>query len=770
MAHELGNHKKLTETNSSSKNYQEITNNIVEFYIAINTIYHSNHSVNKKKIIWSDCYNIAEIYFIIIKLMLEMSVPVYSQATTSVVNVSINKKNNTDSKRDVEIIKSSHVNSSELIDDSGLVSKADATQNNVSEVQRPPQPIANPNDVLYSHIKNYQEKVQSKFIELNSNINSLYDRVRKLQMRNISSHVACEIKNTKVQCSDSEKSILKFNNFENIKTEKLERLFDLAAYLDDEATDEEFILESNACSSEKKGKRKLVSVPPSPEELYKWRCKQVKLGSQCSWLNLKIPLLDEKIDILNKNHIKLKQKRLSLNQNTGKNVSNDLFNYEGSRRTLPVSSHYKHSYVKKDTGSYSDTAVQCHNSENLVPCHLCESFLVQSQNKVNLNAVQLDHSYHSILSLPADICLSYKLEETMRMQKLNTKVKISKAIKKKKKFKLKNIPKLNVEVPVEKAKIQRRPALKLKNEPKIDSLVSDDSRKLTTTHELSRPNRIRQVRKISDCLNYDSSKPSTPTSECSPLSQSSMIIKQKKKPSLSVDYDINNIIIPYSIAASTRLERIQYKEIPTPGWRNINEFQEDDENNEDVELTDDELYEERHDRCEALEQKRYTNFVQVGRRNRSNRISEGFSEPPSPLHTVEDYFKSNLNTPVDSPCSGSTSLTRISQISNLTPVPESERDDSWKIRQFPLSDLECMQLDTSDCGKSWFRYPSLSDSFRFSPRCSPLSSRHTASPLNSPVNQNPDKNWTVKLISDAQKAVEYEEKVHKGIVLKLAKK
>ena len=90
------------------------------------------------------------------------------------------------------------------------------------------------------------------------------------------------------------------------------------------------------------------------------------------------------------------------------------------------------------------------------------------------------------------------------------------------------------------------------------------------------------MRKFSDCLAYDSSKPSTPTSECSPLSQSSSFNKQRKKPSLSVDYDINNIIIPYSIAASTRLERIQYKEIPTPGWRNINEFQEDDENNEDV--------------------------------------------------------------------------------------------------------------------------------------------------------------------------------------------
>ena len=29
-------------------------------------------------------------------------------------------------------------------------------------------------------------------------------------------------------------------------------------------------------------------------------------------------------------------------------------------------------------------------------------------------------------------------------------------------------------------------------------------------------------------------------------------------------YDINNIVIPYSMAASTRVEKLQYKEILTP--------------------------------------------------------------------------------------------------------------------------------------------------------------------------------------------------------------
>ncbi|XP_036333745.1 uncharacterized protein LOC118744675 isoform X1 [Rhagoletis pomonella] len=36
-------------------------------------------------------------------------------------------------------------------------------------------------------------------------------------------------------------------------------------------------------------------------------------------------------------------------------------------------------------------------------------------------------------------------------------------------------------------------------------------------------------------------------------------------------YDIDNIVIPYSVAASTRVEILQYKEIPTPKWRVIDE-------------------------------------------------------------------------------------------------------------------------------------------------------------------------------------------------------
>ena len=87
--------------------------------------------------------------------------------------------------------------------------------------------------------------------------------------------------------------------------------------------------------------------------------------------------------------------------------------------------------------------------------------------------------------------------------------------------------------------------------------------------------KLKKFRKLSESCD-SGSKPSTPTNElASPLSQSlpsgGLSGLKRKKGSASVDYDINNIVIPYSIAASTRVERIQYKEIPTPGWRAAND-------------------------------------------------------------------------------------------------------------------------------------------------------------------------------------------------------
>jgi len=47
-------------------------------------------------------------------------------------------------------------------------------------------------------------------------------------------------------------------------------------------------------------------------------------------------------------------------------------------------------------------------------------------------------------------------------------------------------------------------------------------------------------------------------------SASSSMLKEARKKRFENAYDINNIVIPYSMAASTRVEKLKYKEIQTP--------------------------------------------------------------------------------------------------------------------------------------------------------------------------------------------------------------
>lgn len=111
----------------------------------------------------------------------------------------------------------------------------------------------------------------------------------------------------------------------------------------------------------------------------------------------------------------------------------------------------------------------------------------------------------------------------------------------------------------------------------------------------------------------------------SPLLQMQSIsgYKQHNRNVRSDSYDIDNIVIPYSVAASTRVEKLQYKEILTPKWRiaetepiykletknngTVTDLVEDS----DVEdLTEEEVV-ARHDRCEQEEKKRFLSYLKL---------------------------------------------------------------------------------------------------------------------------------------------------------------
>ncbi|XP_059686290.1 KAT8 regulatory NSL complex subunit 1 isoform X1 [Gavia stellata] len=98
-------------------------------------------------------------------------------------------------------------------------------------------------------------------------------------------------------------------------------------------------------------------------------------------------------------------------------------------------------------------------------------------------------------------------------------------------------------------------------------------------------------------------------------------------------FDINNIVIPMSVAATTRVEKLQYKEILTPSWREVDIGAlkaNSDEDNEEIEDLSDSAFAARHGKCEEMERARWlwsTSMPPQRRGSRSYRSTDGRTTP-----------------------------------------------------------------------------------------------------------------------------------------------
>ncbi|XP_069778161.1 KAT8 regulatory NSL complex subunit 1-like isoform X2 [Narcine bancroftii] len=191
-------------------------------------------------------------------------------------------------------------------------------------------------------------------------------------------------------------------------------------------------------------------------------------------------------------------------------------------------------------------------------------------------------------------------------------------------------------------------------------------------------------------------------------------------------FDINNIVIPMSMAAAARVEKLQYKEILTPSWRvaDIEQSMQQDSNPEDDQYEDmsDEAFLNRHSKCEEMERSRWclwSSSSSARRGSRSSNKGDGRStpqpqqtnlQPSSPdsgYHLLNDYSQVGSFTGPVSPeaCSSLSSFsskdrTRVLSFSEDTRSSTPEVTDEeiqmvqpWEPRIFPLSaeDLEALK-------------------------------------------------------------------------------
>uniref|UniRef100_A0A8C0CB35 KAT8 regulatory NSL complex subunit 1 like n=1 Tax=Balaenoptera musculus TaxID=9771 RepID=A0A8C0CB35_BALMU len=169
-------------------------------------------------------------------------------------------------------------------------------------------------------------------------------------------------------------------------------------------------------------------------------------------------------------------------------------------------------------------------------------------------------------------------------------------------------------------------------------------------------------------------------------------------------YDIDNIVIPMSLVAPAKLEKLQYKEIVTPSWRMV-VLQPLDEYNlgeEEVEDLSDAVFSLRHKKYEEKEQARWSLWEQSKWQRRNSRAysknAEGqdllLKEHPNDLTGGQHgAAQSPAEPPAESQDPGAHASPSVSQSQEIKSL-------WWERRAFPLKDEDIAALlcqdETSD--------------------------------------------------------------------------
>ncbi|KAF4106903.1 KAT8 regulatory NSL complex subunit 1 [Onychostoma macrolepis] len=324
-----------------------------------------------------------------------------------------------------------------------------------------------------------------------------------------------------------------------------------------------------------------------------------------------------------------------------------------------------------------------------------------------------DRSIHPVLSMQSDVALSLQLQKVLRshwqtrsfdrikpLKKISVKHKLSitpsSSFLPKHKFRLSNSHAAAVRLARHKNRSERLHRLQVDNiscVPKPDTLTPcrpdraldrSHSRKRVREHSLDRADSPKVV--MDACPSPCASLSSFHSSNTSPLTRQLSLPVESSTPlgnSVPVrrrrgesPFDINNIVIPMSVAATTRVEKLQYKEILTPRWREVDILAKplaEEDNNIPVEDLSDAAFGKLHQQLEDQERSRWrwTALAPAKRRgSRSYKSLDGRTTPsimgtnpstPQPsspdashFHLLQDYgpVQSPLSPPSpDTPCS-----------------------------------------------------------------------------------------------------------------------
>nr|XP_046232819.1 KAT8 regulatory NSL complex subunit 1 isoform X2 [Scatophagus argus] len=335
------------------------------------------------------------------------------------------------------------------------------------------------------------------------------------------------------------------------------------------------------------------------------------------------------------------------------------------------------------------SCIQCHCRVN-PSCVMCGGWPTPREDpQFELPTLErlsrLDLGVHPILSFPDDVCIGLRLQQVMKSQWQTKSLDRSKPLKKlslkhklassKEKHKFTNSLmavsvaglghyKNRAEKPrpadssvgsssavLNTARLEGQAVCKTERLQAISTPFDKNySRKRLREHSLDRTD-------TSPKLFLDSSSPcptlanmhsslhspltrqlSTSSENSTPLGPGSQSIPSTPQPIKrrrgESSFDINNIVIPMSVAATTRVEKLQYKEILTPSWRSVDIFSQpitEEENEREVEDLSDAAFTLLHQPYEDQERSRWTWMALAPAKRRGSRSYKSVDGRTTPL-------------------------------------------------------------------------------------------------------------------------------------------
>ncbi|NXI78859.1 KAL1L protein, partial [Rhipidura dahli] len=403
--------------------------------------------------------------------------------------------------------------------------------------------------------------------------------------------------------------------------------------------------------------------------------------------------------LLDRQHIKKRRRdRTRLRSVSVNNVST-------SARTRPLHSFQKRKLYRihgashwnqqtlpsRDTPFPYKTQLPC-----LVPASMFSSSEYSTESKILDYVQELDSSFHPVLSFPSDIPLHIYFETLLRRDDIKGEPADTSS--------------LGGEFKAS-ADDDHNPHVSVKQWSSGCFSSSKSQSVLGTPDQLSEGRKKRHLSETAvgesstqfETFSFQHAEPEShnnfvPTSSVNAMSRpthsTSSQHNSRRRLRSESSYDIDNIVIPMSLVAPSKLEKLQYKEILTPSWRvvKLQPLEKSQTDEEEIEDLSDKAFSLRHTKYEERERVRWSLWEQ-SRWPRRNSRQVSYSKNADGRHSQDSVQKDHCAADL---APDPTLEAQGSVCSPLCRESQEEKSGLWELRVFPLKDEEVEALLCQD--------------------------------------------------------------------------